>query len=245
VELSLLVDWLDRELDQASIEDYPNALNGLQLENAGGVTRIAVAVDAAEAVIERAVEAGADLLIVHHGLFWSGNRPVTGASYRKLKAAMDANLSIYSSHLPLDAHSKLGNNVLLARAIGLKPSASFAKIGLGCMTKTTLRKLVDRVESAVGGPVHLAPGGPDQLRRVAVVTGGGGSLVEQAAAQGYDTLITGEGPHHTFAAAEESRINLIYAGHYATETFGVKALATAIEKAHGIPWSFIDYPSGL
>jgi len=245
VKLSSLVDWLDRELDGASIEDYPNALNGLQLENAGVVTRIAVAVDAAESVIERAATAGADLLIVHHGLFWSGNRPVVGAFYRKLKVAIDSNLAIYSSHLPLDAHPKLGNNALLARAIGLKPRESFAKIGLGCAANTTLRTLVDRIESAVGGPAHVATGGPERVRRVAVVTGGGGSLVERAAAAGYDTLITGEGAHHTFAAAEEARINLVYAGHYATETFGVKALAAAVETAHGIPWEFIDYPSGL
>jgi dinuclear metal center YbgI/SA1388 family protein len=245
VELSPLVDWLNRTLNTSDIEDYPNALNGLQLENSGRVTRVAAAVDAAEVVIERAIASGADLLIVHHGLFWSGNRPVTGAAYRKLKSALAANLAIYSSHLPLDAHPKLGNNALLTTALGLKSAKPFAKFGMGGSANTTLRTLVDRLESVVGGPVHVAPGGPERVRRIAVVSGGGGTLVEQAAAEGYDTLVTGEGPHHTFAAAEEARINLIYAGHYATETFGVKALAAAIEKSYGLPWQFIDYPSGL
>lgn len=245
MELAPLVEWLDHTLRTSEIEDYPNALNGLQVENSGKVTRVAVAVDAAEAVIDLAISSGADFLIVHHGLFWSGNRPVTGAAYRKLKAALDANLAIYSSHLPLDAHPKLGNNAILVKTLGLKAKQPFAKIGLGCSTNTTLRTLVDRVESAVGRPVHIAPGGPDRIKRIAVVTGGGGSLVDQAAAEGYDTLITGEGAHHTFTAAEEAGINLIYAGHYATETFGVKALATAIEASHGLPWQFIDHPTGL
>lgn len=245
MELSSLVDWLDKELKTSEFEDYPNALNGLQVENAGRVTRIAVAVDASESVIEQSCASGADLLIVHHGLFWSGNRSITGAHYRKLQQAISSNLAIYSSHLPLDAHPKLGNNVLLTRAVGLNPREPFAKIGIGCTANMTLRTLVDRVETAVGGPVHLAPGGPDRVRRVAVMTGGGGSLVERAAAEGYDALLTGEGAHHTFAAAEEARIHLIYAGHYATETFGVKALGATIENTHGIPWTFIDYPSGL
>lgn len=245
LELAPLVAWLDHTLRTSEIEDYPNALNGLQVENSGKVTRVAAAVDAAEAVIDLAISSGADLLIVHHGLFWGGNRPVTGAAYRKLKAAMDANLAIYSSHLPLDAHPKLGNNAILVKTLGLKAKQSFAKIGLGCSTNTTLRTLVDRVESVVGGPVHIAPGGPDRIKLIAVVTGGGGSLVEQAAAEGYDTLITGEGAHHTFTAAEEAGINLIYAGHYATETFGVKALAAAMETAHSLPWQFIDHPTGL
>ncbi len=245
MELTPLVDWLDRTLNTANIEDYPNALNGLQLENSGRVTRVAAAVDAAETVIEQALASGADLLIVHHGLFWGGNRPVTGAMYRKLKSALAADLAIYSSHLPLDAHSKLGNNALLSAAVGLKSTKSFAKFGIGGSVNTTLQTLVDRLETVVRGPVHVAPGGPERIRRIAVVSGAGGTLVEQAAAEGYDTLVTGEGPHHTFAAAEEARINLIYAGHYATETFGVKALAAAIEKSHGLPWQFIDYPSGL
>lgn len=245
MKLAPLVDWLNVTLRTSEIEDYPNAHNGLQVENSGTIHRVAAAVDACEATIESAIAAGADMLIVHHGMFWSGICPVTGAAYRKIKSALDANLAIYSSHLPLDLHPDLGNNALLAKAIGLKGSKPFAKVGLGCKTSTTLRSLVDSVETAVGSPIHVAPGGPDKIRNVAVLTGSGGSYVEQAAAEGYDALITGEGAHHTFALAEEARIHLIYAGHYATETFGVKALAEAIEKKFGIPWEFIDHPTGL
>lgn len=246
MQLKPLVTWLDKLLRTPEIEDFPNALNGLQVENSGRIERVAAAVDAAESVLERAAALGPrTLLVVHHGLFWSGNQTVTGPAYRKLKLAIDADLAVYSSHLPLDLHSTLGNNALLASALGLKPQRPFAKVGLGCGASVTRRALTDKLEEAVGRPVHLAPGGPEKIRKVAVLTGGGGSYVNEAAAEGYDTLITGEGAHHTFAAAEELGVNLFYAGHYATETFGVKALCEAIQASHGLPWEFIDYPSGL
>lgn len=244
MKLLSLVSWLDETLQTETVPDSPRALNGLQLENSGTVTRIAVAVDASEAVIARAIEAGADLLVVHHGMLWDGNRRISGPWYRKLKLAMDANLAIYSSHLPLDVHPALGNNAILAGLLGLKIDATFAEVGVGGSVTTTLRVLVDRVENAVQSPVHFAPGGSESIRRVAVLTGSGGDHVGSAATQGYDTLVTGEGPHHTFIAAEELGVNLIYAGHYATETFGVKALAAVIEEKFDLPWTFIDHPTG-
>lgn len=244
MKLAELVAFLDAELRTAEVTDYPGAHNGLQLENAGEVTRVACAVDACEAVIEAAAEAGADLLIVHHGLLWGGAQRFVGPGFRKLRRAIAAGLAIYSSHLPLDKHPRLGNNALLARALGIRKTTPFLDIGVQAAVNLPLATLVDRVEAAVQAPVHLAPGGPDRVRRLGILTGGGGSQVEKAATAGVDTLLTGEGPHHTYTLAEELGVNLLYAGHYATETFGVKALGAEIEKRFGLPWAFIDHPTG-
>lgn len=249
--LSDIIRYADTELRTAEIGDWSNALNGLQVENSGKVTRIAAAVDACEATIRRAVELGADLLVVHHGLFWGGLLPITGANARKLRLCWEGDLAIYSAHLPLDAHPVLGNNILLAQALGLQDTEFFLPLkGTPCAVRGTLslprEELRKRLSQAVGGgPVHLAPGGPQTTAKVAVVTGGGGSEAAAARAAGIDTLITGEGPHHTYTLAEELGLNLFYAGHYATETFGVKALAAHLSDRFVIPWEFIDHPTGL
>lgn len=245
MKLRDIVSFLDRELRTAEVKDYPNAHNGLQLENPGEVTRVACAVDASETVIAAACEAGADLLIVHHGMLWHGAQRIEGALYRKLRRAMDAGLAIYSSHLPLDLHPRLGNNALLAKALGIRKTAPFLDIGVRATVNLPLATLIDRIEAAVQSPVHVAPGGPDRVRKLGIVTGGAGGEVAKAAAAGVDTFLTGEGTHWTFAAAEELGVNLIYAGHYATETFGVKALGTELERKFRLPWAFIDHPSGL
>ncbi len=244
MELAEIVAFLDRELRTAEIKDYPGAHNGLQLESAGAVARVACAVDACEAVIEQAVEAGADLLIVHHGLLWGGAQRIEGPFYRKLRRAMSAELAIYSSHLPLDLHPKLGNNALLAKALGLKKTTPFLEVGLQAVVDLPLATLIDRVEAVVQAPVHLAPGGPDRVRRLGICSGGAGGEIAKAAAAGVDTFLTGEGSHATYTAAEELGVNLLYAGHYATETFGVRALGAALEQKFGLPWTFIDHPSG-
>lgn len=246
MKLSDVLSDLDALLRPGEIEDYPNAVNGLQIENHGEVTRVAVAVDACEAVLEEAVAAGADLLIVHHGLFWSGLGPVTGALHRKLKLALEHNLAVYSMHLPLDAHEKLGNNVLLGEALGMPtPRQPFLGLGQQAAWEIGRDDLLARVAAAVGGKVHLAPGGPETCRRIGIMTGGAGSEVFAAAAEGVDTFVTGEGPHWSYTAAEEAGLNLLYAGHYATETFGVKALGDHLQRTHGLPWQFLDHPTGL
>lgn len=245
MKLSKLVSYLDARLSISEIEDYPNALNGLQLENRGGVTRIAAAVDACESVIDAAVEAGCDLLLVHHGLFWSGAQCISGAQYRKLERAISAGLAIYSAHLPLDVHPDIGNNVLLAKALGIKKPAETFDFGVRAKVRMTLRELIDHLEAAVDGPVHWAPGGPDEVRNLGIITGGAGERVTKAAAAGIDTFITGEGSHWTYTAAEELGVNLIYGGHYATETFGVKALAQEVAEKFDLPWTFLDHPTGL
>ena len=245
-----IVAFLDTELRIREIPDYAGAVNGLQLENGGSVTRIAAAVDASLPVVETAVAAGADLLLVHHGMFWQGAQPLTRAFYKKIKAAMDAGLAIYSSHLPLDVHPELGNNALLLKALGFPAEGTFFDwkgIRLGLLAEVEIARaiLVEKLAAAVGGPVHVCPGGPEIVRRIGLVTGGAGAEVAMCAAAGVDTFITGEGPHWSYPLAEELGINLLYAGHYATETFGVKALAARLAGDHGIPWSFIDHPTGL
>lgn len=250
MHLNEVVTYLDGLLGIPEMGDYPNALNGLQVGNSGGLSRIGAAVDACEAVVAEAAAAGVDFLLVHHGLFWGGLAPVTGAAYRKTRMIFDADMAVYSAHLPLDAHPELGNNALLAEALGLENGEPFfpaygQPIGWKFEAEINREVLRDLIEKAVGGSVHLAPGGPVLARRIGIVTGGAGGDLAKAVEAGVDTLITGEGPHWTYTAAEELGINLFYAGHYATETFGVKALAARTAEKFGLPWQFIDHPTGL
>lgn len=246
MKLSEITSHLDAFLRIAEIKDYPNALNGLQVANNGEVTNIAAAVDACEAVITQAVEAGADLLIVHHGLFWGGLEPVTGPAFRKLSLCLKNNLAVYSVHLPLDEHPELGNNAQICDALGFpKDRRPFLTSGFEVDFAIDRAELVSRLSHVVGGRVHLAPGGPSVTKRIGVVSGGAGGAVGKAAAEGVDTFITGEGPHFSYTSAEELGVNLLYAGHYATETFGVKALSAHLKASFSLPWSFIDHPTGL
>lgn len=250
VSLDEVVRYLDLELKTASIPDYSGAMNGLQLANSGKIGRVVAAVDASLPVIEKAAAGGPGLLVVHHGMFWQGAQPVTGAFYRKLKIAMEADLAIYSSHLPLDVHPEWGNNILLARAIGLDSPEPFLEqkgmgMGLRGKWKGTRAGLAESLASILGGAVHVCPGGPDSVSEVGVITGGAGSEVMKVAAAGVDAFVTGEGPHWSYPLAEEVGLNVFYGGHYATETFGVRKVAEVISGRTGIPWSFLDHPTGL
>jgi dinuclear metal center YbgI/SA1388 family protein len=248
--LSEIVRYLEKLLNHTNVGDYPGAHNGLQIENSGRVARVCAAVDACEAVFAEAARVPGTLLLVHHGLLWGGARAFTGALRRKLKCAFEADLAVFSSHLPLDLHAKLGNNALLAKALGLKKCepAFHSKgqtIGLIGKADASRADFLRRIEKAVVGAVKFAPGGPARVRRVGVVTGGAGDLVAEAAALGCDAFVTGEGAHHTFTLAEELGVNLFYGGHYATETFGVKALAQHVARKYRKPWEFIHHPTGL
>ena len=249
--LTDLVAYLNTELRIGEIADYSQAINGLQMENTKGeVTRVIAAVDACLPVIREATARGADLLIVHHGLFWSGLQPVTKSVFEKSRLCIENNLAIYSAHLPLDAHPTLGNNAVLMRALGLEPACSFhpykgTDIGLVAEAAVPRNELVTRLQQATGAAELLGPGGPAITTRIGLVTGGAGSEVAAAVAAGIDTFITGEGPHWSYTLAEELGVNLIYAGHYATETFGVKALAQHLQEKFGLPWEFVDHPTGL
>lgn len=248
--LSTLVQHCDRLLHTSAIGDYDGAVNGLQVANRGTVTRIAATVDASLATVKLAIAANADLLIVHHGLFWSPAHPWTGRKYELIRALIENNLAVYSSHLPLDAHPKLGNNAQLGAALGFRQLRPFfashgQTIGFQTATKISRDELAARLARATGAPPRVLPGGPELCRRIGIVTGGAGGDLKIAAAEGVDTFITGEGPHWTYALAEELGINVLYGGHYATETFGVKALAAQLSRKFRVPWTFLDHPTGL
>ncbi len=253
--LSAIVAALDFELRTSDIPDYPGAANGLQVANDGRVTRVAVAVDASMSAVAEAAILQADLLVVHHGLFWGGAQPIVGTSYQKYRTLLNNNIAVYSSHLPLDAHATLGNNVRLAQALNLAPSSGFGRfksidIAVAGESDESSGDLVARVRafaSRYGGLVRTSiPVDHRRTRRWAIVTGGGASsdTLRECRDRGIDTLIVGEGPHHTTVAAIEEELLVIYAGHYATETLGVQALGAWIEERFGVPWSFLHLPTG-
>lgn len=249
-DLAEVVAFLDRELKTSSIPDYPGAVNGLQLASNRPIERVIAAVDASLPVIRAAAQSGPALLLVHHGMFWQGVQPIRGPYFEKLKTAMDAGLAIYSSHLPLDIHPDWGNNIQLARAIGIhNPQPCFEQkglhLGLRGNWSRSRNELLEVLGMVLGGRPHLCPAGPEAPSKIAIVTGGAGSEVAKIAAEGIDTFITGEGPHWSYPLAEELGVNLIYGGHYATETFGVKALAHVLAREFRLQWAFIDHPSGL
>lgn len=250
MKLADLVDYLSRFLRIDEVPDYPSALNGLQVENGGDVSRVAAAVDASEAAIAAAADEGCDLLLVHHGLFWDGHKPVTGRRYRRLSGLLRNGIAVYSAHLPLDVHPEVGNNAVLARELGIPVEGRFGSyqgepLGIWGRVDWTVEELGKRVEGALGREARVIPGGPDRLRRVGVLTGGGGAFAAEAAAEGLDALITGEGAHHTYFDAMEGGIHLCFGGHYATETWGVRALAAHLEESFRLPWTFLDLPTGL
>ncbi|HEV8264376.1 MAG TPA: Nif3-like dinuclear metal center hexameric protein [Gemmatimonadales bacterium] len=251
MRLDDLVHYLDEYLRiREEVADPPEALNGLQVTNAGEVTRIGAAVDLCEATVRMAGEQGADCLLVHHGLFWSGLRPLVGPAYRRVAGLIERNIAVYAAHLPLDRHPDVGNNAVLARLLGVTPRGEFgsyrgAPIGVWGELNEARDALAAKLEATLGAPPRAFPFGPKRVQRVGIVTGAGGSLIPQAQAAGLDTFITGEGPHWTFFDAEELGVNVFYAGHYATETVGVKALAEHLSRTFSLPWVFLDHPTGL
>ena len=250
VSLSDIVSYTDEFLRIREIGDWDNALNGLQIENSGRVTRIGAAVDVSTRILTKAAKKNIDLLIVHHGLFWPGLQPVTSALRRQLQLAFEKDIALYSAHLPLDVHPKVGNNAHLIAALGLKSAEPFLEekgqpVGLKARASMPCSDLVRKLRKALGGSIKSFNFGPKQTRVIGVVTGGAGSEIYRVAQEKVDTFITGEAPHWAAVAAEELGMNLLLGGHYATEVFGVKALAAHLSKRFGIPWEFIDCPTGL
>jgi dinuclear metal center YbgI/SA1388 family protein len=256
IPLATIADHLDNLLRTSAIADYPNALNGIQLAHRGPVTRVAASVDVSRVVIEQTIDAHANLLLVHHGMFWSGLQPLRGSHYERVRLLIDHDVAVYAAHLPLDAHPDIGNNVLLARELGLEPSDGFAEhqgmmIGVRGGADVETATLVDRADAFArrhGGGARSTPAESGRrTRRWAICTGAGASAatLAEAASLGVDTLIVGEGPHWTAVDAPETGLVIIYAGHYATETLGVRALAGEVADTFGLPWSFIEAPTGL
>jgi dinuclear metal center YbgI/SA1388 family protein len=248
--LAEIASYTDRFLRIRDVGDWDNALNGIQIENSGRITRIGAAVDVSTRVLTEAVKRKADFLIVHHGLFWTGLRPVQGALRRQLQIAFENEVALYSGHLPLDIHPRVGNNAQLVAALGLKSAQAFLEekgqpVGLKICASLPRSELVRKLEKALNGPVKVFGFGPKQTRAIGVVTGAAGSEIYRVADEGIDTFITGEAPHWAAVAAEEVGMNLLLGGHYATEVFGVKALAAHLSKRFRVPWEFIDCPTGL
>ena len=251
-----LVQYLDDILETASVPDYPNAVNGLQVGNRGRITSVAASVDFSGKAVSAAASAGADLLLVHHGMFWSGAKPITGASYDRMRALLDNDIAVYSSHLPLDRHQQFGNNVLLSEQLGLIPSGEFASykgksIGVRGECDLATGEIARRTRAFAdhhGGSLVTTPF--EDTRRTlswAICTGAGASAetLQEAVDTGIDTLIVGEGPHWTAVEAAEIGLTIIYAGHYATETLGVAALGKHLAERYSLDFTVVSAPTGL
>lgn len=247
--LHQLVEYCDKRTRRSSFKDYPGSVNGLQVANDGRVTRIGAAVDAGLVPFSRAVERGVDFLIVHHGLFWGGPQPLTGPVFGRFAALVSGNCAVYSSHLPLDAHEEIGNNVLLARQLGLRPRRQFLPhenelIGWIAPNKYKRVQLCARLEELYPRVISIEYGSAAP-KLVAFCSGSGNGAVPHLLEAGVDTLITGELREEWFNYAQERRLNLICCGHYATEVHGVKALAAELARKFRLPWEFIETDNPL
>jgi dinuclear metal center YbgI/SA1388 family protein len=255
-DLSAIVRYLDSELRTSEIPDYDAALNGLQLANSGQISRVAAAVDFSADTVAGAIRERANLLVVHHGMFWRGAHAITGRTYERLRDAIVGDLAIYAAHIPLDLHPELGNNVLLAKELQLESDGTFGRyrgteIGVTGSANLPTAKLLERIRAfsarysttAVNTPV--ADG--HTTRRWAIITGAGASAdtLAEARERRVDTFIVGEGAHHTAVDAIEHGMVVVYAGHYATETLGVWAVAERLRERFDVTPVFVNVPTGL
>ncbi len=245
-----LVAWLSEYL---KIDAYPDpSLNGLQIQGTDVIRRVAASVDTSVKTLQHAADSGADILLVHHGLFWGKPLAITGPHGLRVRTAIMANLNLYAAHIPLDAHAEVGNNAMIARALSLQHMVPFGKwqgqpIGLAgeLPFEQSLQDFADRVQKLTGEICLVHGGGGPTVRRVGICSGSGSDRVAEAAAMGLDTLLTGEPEHKNFHDAFEYGINVVFAGHYETEVFGVRALAAKLEDQFGLPWQFLHHPTGL
>ncbi|MFB6074806.1 MAG: Nif3-like dinuclear metal center hexameric protein [Haloarculaceae archaeon] len=250
-----VADRLDDRLDTDAYADLDASANGLQVGPADApVEHVAFAVDAAVETIERASEAGADLLVAHHGVVWGGLERVTGTSYRRIAPLIEGDLALYAAHLPLDGHQELGNAAGLADLLGLDDRAPFGELGGAYIGQrgrfdearpvADLRdRLAAKLDTGEGG-VRVLDFGPAAVEDVAIVTGSGVDWLAEAAERGVDALITGEGKQKAYHEAREAGIHVVLAGHYATETFGVRSLQSLVAE-WGLETTFVDCPTGL
>jgi len=240
---------LDNLLNIKEIQDSPNAMNGLQVQNSGEIRKVGLAVDLCMATIKKAIAAECNMLFVHHGMHWGGLQQIRGIFYEKISTMIRDNLGLYSAHLPLDMHPVLGNNKTLADLVGLTNIQPFGeyegqKIGFkGQLEPILAEELGAKLETRLGSTVNVI--GSREVRTLGLVSGGAADILRQASAAGLDAYLTGEGANHHFHEAEESNCVLILAGHYATETGGIKAVGKHIERQYGIETEFLDYPTGM
>ncbi|MCH6256732.1 Nif3-like dinuclear metal center hexameric protein [Puniceicoccaceae bacterium K14] len=244
-QLSDLVNFCNERSQISRVKDFPGAYNGLQFENSGQVTKIGAAVDSGLIPFQKSIAAGIDFLIVHHGMHWNGVRPAVGVEYQKIKALIEGNLAVYSCHLPLDAHPEIGNSAILATKLGIEACGTFAPyegvdIGfVGSWQKSRIQ-LNDALTELFGAKYSRIEFGSDTPEKICVVTGSGASVVDLVKSTGADTLITGELRQQHFNQAQELGLNLYCCGHYATETFGVEALAKEAAAKFNLDFEFIS-----
>ncbi|MDR3002255.1 MAG: Nif3-like dinuclear metal center hexameric protein [Fibromonadaceae bacterium] len=244
-----IVSLLNATLRTAEISD--RSVNGLQVEGAEKITKIGLAVDASLATYKIAKEKGCQMIIVHHGMIWDGIKSITGPIYKQIEFLVKNNINLYASHLPLDLHPTLGNNILIAKALGLKNIQPFGvyKNGMhigfeGRLPKAaTVKSMSELVKKKFGGPVSALPFGPQKIWRVAVIAGGGSASIPEAIEKKIDLYVTGESVHENHHAALEGNLNVIYGGHYHTEKPGVQALGEFLSKKFGVKTEFLDVPT--
>lgn len=244
-DTSQIVSFCNKRVQIAEIQDFSGAFNGLQIENNGEVSKIGASVDAGLVTFQSASIRGIDFLIVHHGVFWTPPIPLLGVNYEKIKLCLDSNLAVYGSHLPLDRHPEIGNNAILAKKIGLEPCGTFLPYegrDIGLVTKNSLsrKQLNYKLKEIFPSGTIAMEFGSENPQKVAFLSGSGQSAVTKILDAGADTLITGELKQHHFNLAQELKLNLYMCGHYATETFGVDALATEVAKEFNLPYEFLD-----
>jgi dinuclear metal center YbgI/SA1388 family protein len=248
-ELHDLITYFDERTRRSAFVDSPGAFNGLQMANNGRVTKIGAAVDAGVIPFQKAVDAGVDFLIVHHGMYWDMPRALTGSAYERVSTLINANCALYSSHLPLDAHPEIGNNALLARQLGLAPSRGIipnegGNIGLICSNSLPREQLRNKLESLYARVIAIEYG-TETPNQIAICSGGGHSALREIVGTAADTLITGELREEHFNLAQEEKLNLYLCGHYATEVHAVKALAAELSAKFDLPWEFISTENPL
>lgn len=244
-----VVKYLDGYLNIDAVED--RSQNGLQVEGRSRVARAAFAVDASLSAIRKAARMDAAILVVHHGLFWGRNERITGVMRGRIGALIENDISLYAAHLPLDCHEEVGNNVELVRMLGLHIGEKFAdyhgvKIGFLAQSARPLTRpaLARTIEKALRCRVVRLDAGPARIRQIGVVSGGAAEFAAEAKEAGCDALVTGETSHTAYHAAVEAGINVFFAGHYASETVGVKALARHIRRRFGVDCRFVSAPTG-
>jgi dinuclear metal center YbgI/SA1388 family protein len=233
--------------DVLELDAYPDyGPMGLQVAGAREVERIACGVSASLELFERTAASGAQMLLVHHGLLWDRDpRVIDDAVRRRLKALFDAEITLAAYHLALDAHPEVGNNALLSRELGIEPAERFAEIGFGgpLAEPATIEEFAARVREALGSEPLVFAHGPERVERAAVVTGGAGRYLADAARDGYDLFLTGEPQEPSLHTARELGIHFVAAGHYATERIGIQALAERLAEQFDLEWEFIDLPN--
>lgn len=247
--LDELVLYCDQRTRRPAFKDAPGAFNGLQVANNGNVRKIGAAVDGGLVPFQRAVAAGVDFLIVHHGIYWDMPRPLVGPVYERIATLLRGNCALYSNHLPLDGHRQIGNNALLAKQVGLRPTRPFLvrdgePIGWIAEARFDRATLRARLERAYPRVIAIECG-RRKPAAVAFCSGSGNSAVPELLPAGVDTLVTGELREEWFNRAQEENLNLYLCGHYATEVHAVRALAAELAKKFKLPWEFIGTDNPL